>query len=163
MEIIILQEIWKSSHINLTPAQWALRWVWNHKEVSVVVNGMNSMDQIDSNIFCAVNSEIGSMSRDEQVIIDAVKAKYNERVSVRCSGCGYCMPCQQGVNIPKIFDFFNEASVYGSRENANLRYYGWLSKNEQATQCTKCGICKKMCPQKIDIPNSLLQAHDVLK
>ncbi|MDR1774177.1 MAG: aldo/keto reductase [Clostridioides sp.] len=136
--------------ITRTPQEWALRWIWNRKEVSCVLSGMNALEQIDENIKIASMSQSESFSDEEIKTVEKARDIYLQKVKVGCTGCGYCMPCPRGVVIPDIFSIYNDYFMFG--ENT---MYSRLDSKEKASNCIKCGLCEKQCPQHIEIRKEL--------
>ncbi len=144
------QAVLKQAEIKRTPADWALSWVWNHPEVSVVLSGMNTMDQVKENLKTASEMKADSLTEKESDIIDQVKAIFKERIKVNCTACGYCMPCPRGVNIPGCFSAFNNYHMFDDKEG-----YTRLSPEQRALNCVECGKCETHCPQAISIRKEL--------
>jgi len=157
-----VRAIYDRSGISRTPAEWALKWVWNHPEVTVVLSGMNDEHHIAENIRIAETSFPGSMTGSELSTMNRVKASYKKLVRVNCTGCGYCMPCPFGVNIPQCFYFYNRYHMGGSRLVTRgfyiLQVVGFEGKPANASLCRNCGKCMEACPQGIDIPKELKNA-----
>ncbi|MFT8314116.1 MAG: aldo/keto reductase [Clostridium sp.] len=143
--------------VKRSPAEWALRWVWNHPEVSVVLSGMNVMDNINENIRVANEAKANSLTEKELAIIDKVKNAFEERIKVNCTACEYCMPCPSGVNIPKNFTIYNEYSLFVNPETEKelKTRYSSLKPEERASKCVACGKCESHCPQAIKIRQEL--------
>jgi predicted aldo/keto reductase-like oxidoreductase len=154
-----VKRIWEQADKQRTPAEWALRWVWNHPEVSVVLSGMNEEEHIKENIKIANEAYPGTLSEDELQLIDRVKKKYKALMKVGCTGCHYCMPCPSGVDIPTCFEIYNSAHMFGNSRSAKLMYLMFLSgiANEPsgASLCQKCGGCEEACPQNLKIHENL--------
>ena len=131
-----------------TPAQWAFRWLWDQKEVTVVLSGMNTEEMIEENLKTASETQIGEMGEAEQALLKEVVAAFREKIKVGCTGCGYCMPCPKGVDIPGTFNAYNRR--YQDGWFHALREYFMcttLRKNvAAASQCIGCGKCKDACP-----------------
>ncbi len=141
-----------------SPAEWALRWVWNHKEVAVVLSGMNTESQLAENIGTAQSAHAGSLSFEELRVYDEVKKIMAEKTKISCTACGYCMPCPHGVNIPGCFSAYNDKYLL-SGKRLRWKYIqtlgGFSSKPAFASQCVECGKCEVHCPQKIEIRKEL--------
>jgi predicted aldo/keto reductase-like oxidoreductase len=152
-----VQTIWDEASYNRSPAEWALRWVWNHPEVSVVLSGMNEEDHIEENIRVAGEALPQSLSQDELELIKRVKKEYNALTKIGCTGCNYCMPCPNGVNIPSCFDFYNSAYLFDNKLRYNMLYFTFLAKSEMASMCEDCGECEEKCPQGLPIRQHLEQ------
>ncbi len=155
-----IKKIWSDADIEGTPAEWALRWVWNHPEVSVVLSGMNEEEQIAENIRIAETAQPNSLAGEELRCIDEVRTALRERIKVGCTGCGYCMPCPAGVNIPVCFSYYNDKSVYGGDSMIARHYMGMLGgmdggRPSYASLCKDCGKCERHCPQHLPIRKHL--------
>jgi len=141
-----------------TPAEWALRWIWNHKEVNVVLSGMNSKEQLEENIRIAGKAKPDSLSDEELKIFEDVKNIIAEKTKIPCTACGYCMPCPHGVNIPGCFSSYNDKYLLDDKSYKwkYIQTLGGLSaKPAFASQCRECGKCEIHCPQKIEIRKQL--------
>jgi len=157
----VVKYIWEEALIKRSPAEWALRWVWDHPEVTVVLSGMNEGEHIHENLKIAGEAYPNSLTEDELQLIKKVGQKYRELMKIGCTGCRYCMPCPSGVNIPLCFELYN--NLYMSSNTGNVKFLyaehlsGTLSVGETryASQCTQCGQCLEKCPQHIDIPAML--------
>ncbi len=157
-----IKSIWDSYEEKRTPAEWALRWVLNHREVSVVLSGMNNIEQVKENIKTVSNAKANSLSEEELKLIDKVTDVYNEKIKVGCTGCEYCLPCEQGVSIPDIFQIYNDLYAFGTEENSKKAYSSFIEKGIDASRCIECGRCEAACPQNIEIIKYLKEAHRVL-
>jgi predicted aldo/keto reductase-like oxidoreductase len=151
-------DIFKSYDPHRSPAQWALRWVWNHHEVNLLLSGMSTEEQLDENIRMAGEMRAGSLSEKELEVFNQVKTLLMEKTKIPCTTCGYCMPCPFGVDIPSCFSAYNDKYLL-SNKNVRLRYMQNLGAMSQrpanASVCTECGKCLPLCPQQIDIPGQL--------
>ncbi len=152
-------EIWARADVQRTPAEWALRWVCNHPEVSVVLSGMSTMEQLEQNIQTVEDALPGSLTDEELALIDEVRDIYLSRMQVNCTACGYCIPCPSDVAIPRVFSLHNEASMYETVEGAARSYQAMLDKETGAPSCIACGQCEAACPQDIPIIDALQKAH----
>jgi uncharacterized protein len=156
-----VQAIWDSARVKRTPAEWGLRWVWNHPEVSVVLSGMSTMSQVKENIKVADDGTPRSLSRKELSIIHQVKEAYTKMFKIDCTGCAYCMPCENGVNIPANLSMYNDMFVFKD-EMSTLGYNLILSPEQRASNCIECGKCEEQCPQHIKIMDELKTVHQTL-
>lgn len=148
-----------------TPAQWAFHWLWDQPQVTCVLSGMNSMQMVTENIASADEAGIGTFTKADHHLIDILRQKINQNLKVRCTGCGYCMPCPHGVDIPTAFRCYNQTATQ-KKFSAILEYaqITSLKKDSSAmTQCTKCGACEKHCPQHIEIRKELQNAKKALQ
>jgi len=157
---IAVRELWDGAKAKKTPAEWALRWVWNHPEVTTVLSGMNEFEQVRENLEIAENALPNSMSEEDIGLVNLVKLKYMELVKVQCTSCNYCMPCPAGVNIPMNFTIFNEASMYDEYKEQSNIYNNVLPFKQRAASCISCGKCEKSCPQHIQIRKHLKEIHN---
>jgi len=155
-------KLWASAQRKRTPAEWALQWVWNHPEVSLVLSGMTAMEHVVENVAIANRSGPGTLTKDDLSLIDRVREAYRKLSPVPCTNCGYCMPCPQGVQIPHIFELYNDAIIYNDRYNPRFTYLMQLQDGQRADQCAECKECMVICPQHIDIPKWLQKAHALL-
>ncbi|MGB3906749.1 MAG: aldo/keto reductase [Anaerolineae bacterium] len=156
----VVQEMWDSAPHKRSPADWALQWVWNHQEVSVVLSGMSTMEQVEQNIVSASESGPGTLTEEELGLVARVRDRYRELCRIPCTDCRYCLPCPSGVNIPRIFEVYNDAMIYGDDQQAQVSYL-WLDEDERGDMCTECGECLEKCPQQIEIPDWLAKAHEL--
>jgi len=157
-----VQRLWDSAPVKRTPAEWALLWVWNHPEVSVTLSGMSTMEQVQQNVACADASGPNVLTEEELALIDRVRETYQELCPIPCTQCRYCMPCPNGVNIPRNFQIFNEGAMYNRVEDARRSYERWLSEEERASACVQCRQCEELCPQQIPISEWMPNVHRVL-
>ena len=157
--------IWDTAPQKRTPAEWGLLWVWNHPGVSVALSGMGTIEQVKENIATADSSKPNNLTTAELSLIERVREAYNRLSPVPCTGCGYCMPCPNGVEIPRILQMYTEAIMYDDPQTAQSRYQNpdILKEEQRADQCVECNECLEACPQKIPIPEWLKKAHELLQ
>jgi len=156
-----VQEIWDSVPVRRTPADFALQWLWNQPEISVVLSGMSTMEQVVENVESAGRSGVGTMSPEELAVIDRVREQYQALCAIPCTHCEYCLPCPSGVAIPDIFEIYNDMLKYGDNGRAKM-FYSWMEEEKRAQACIECGECLEKCPQGIEIPEWLKKVHEVL-
>lgn len=154
-------ELFRRADPGRTPAEWGLRWVWNHPEVLTVLSGMNSMAMIEENIRTASVAEAGALSEAELALYGRVRDILRERTEVPCTGCGYCMPCPFGVDIPLCFSGLNDRAVIGGLK-AQFNHVIRVGSGE-ASKCTGCGRCEEHCPQGIAIREKLARVRKTLE
>jgi predicted aldo/keto reductase-like oxidoreductase len=154
-------KMWAEAPVQRTPAEWALRWVWNHPEVTTVLSGMGSMQQVIENVATAEHSQAHNLTAEEVALVGRVKDAYFSD-AVACTGCRYCMPCPNGVEIPRTFNLYNDAVIYGDAARPR-RDYGRMPAEQRADNCTKCEQCVEKCPQQLAIPELLEKADIFLK
>ena len=159
-----VQSLFDSVDSNRSAVDWALSWVLNQKEITCVLSGMGSLDQIKENMAIASRVEIGSLSEEEMDVLKQAQDIFDSMMIINCTGCGYCLPCPKGVNIPDCFKIYNEKYLFNKKgigpiSNAMINYYmvvgGIANKQTSAGLCNHCGRCKRLCPQSLDIPNEL--------
>jgi hypothetical protein len=157
-------EIWAEAPMQRTPQEWALRWVWNHPEVSVVLSGMSKMEHVIQNVAFAEHSEPLNLTVGELTMIGKVRDTYRSLGPVSCTACRYCMPCPNGVEIPRVLEFYNEAILFNDSDRRRRMYtdHHMLTDDQLADKCIKCEICLEKCPQKLPIPELLEKAHAYL-
>ena len=159
------KKIFEEYKIKRTPAQWAFRWLWNQPEVTVVLSGMNSDEMVRDNIQTASTVEVGELGEDEEQMLKQVVAAINAKMKVGCTGCGYCMPCPKGVDIPGTFAAYNRRYAEGKFWSfVDYVMCTTLRKNSTAaSNCVGCGKCEKHCPQHIEIRKNLKDAQKELE
>ena len=156
-----VSKIWDEAPTKRTAAEWALRWIWNHPEATVVLSGMNEERHIEENLKVAEWAYPNSLTETELQLVKRVENKYRELMKVGCTGCRYCMPCPEGVNIPFCFEEYNNLYLSDNPEGTKFMYAARLSGSvsigepEFASQCVQCGECLEKCPQHLEIPTIL--------
>lgn len=157
----VISEIWDKADTKRTPVEWALRWVWDHPEVTVVLSGMSELSQVKENIHIAEHAFAGSLTAKELQLVNEVATKYMELMKIHCTDCRYCMPCPCNVDIPACFETYNNLHMFGGEERLMVMYAAKLggilrgSTQAFASQCSKCGHCVELCPQQLPIPDLL--------
>lgn len=146
-------------------AEWALRWLWDQPEVTCVLSGMNSMEMVDEN--CRIASEVQAHEFDEadRKMIAGIKAAIEKTMKVGCTGCGYCMPCPKGINIPATFRCYNQMYTEG-KAGARFEFAqveGLRKDAAMADVCVQCGKCEQHCPQHLEIRKLLKEADKALR
>lgn len=155
-----VKDLLKNREYKHTLADLSLKWLWNQKEVSVLLSGMSNMNQVVENIKSADEAKINSLSSDEERLIEEIKDIYTSRgKNIPCTGCGYCMPCPQDINIPQVLNFYNEGVMYDFFDDSR-RTYNLFGK--PASKCVKCKECEEKCPQSIPISDWMDKIDDTL-
>lgn len=149
--------VFAKAKVKRSPAEWAFRWLWDQKEVSVILSGMSTMAMVEENIEIAKNVEVGALGEEDFQLYEAVKKAINEKTKVPCTACSYCMPCPFGVDIPGAFRCYNVSYTDGYFKGLMEYMLCTTLRNKQslASLCTECGRCEKHCPQSIPIINDL--------
>jgi len=150
-----IDELWENLTPNRNVVDWALRWVWNHPEVNVVLSGMSTQEQVDDNIRIASDAEANSLSPTELAVFDKAREIIREKTKVNCTACGYCMPCPHGVDIPACFAAYNDKYLNHKGFISKFSYIqntGAMTRHPAyASMCKSCKLCESHCPQSIKI------------
>ena len=154
-------ELWQGAGVNRTPADWALQWVWNHPEVSILLSGMSTMQHVKENLASADHSAVGLLTKKDLVHFDKIREEYRRLVPISCTDCRYCLPCPNSVEIADIFEYYNDAIMYDNLRSPRYLYDN-LGKEKQACNCVECLECEEKCPQGIPIVEQLKKAHTLL-
>lgn len=157
-----IKAIWNKSKVKRTPSDWALKWVLNHEEVSLLLSGMSELEQVKENLKTVSESLPNSLTDDEFKLINEVIKVYEDRIKVGCTNCQYCLPCPQNVEIPSIFELYNNVYVFEAANSSKNSYKNLINKSIDATQCIECGQCENKCPQNLPIRKLLKDAHAIL-
>ncbi len=143
-----------------SPAEWAFRWLYTQPEVTCVLSGMNSCEMVTENLRIADETKAGDFTEEDFALIEKVKKEIQKTVKVGCTGCGYCMPCPMGVDIPEAFRCYN--NYYAEGKGAAKREYMqctlFRKDHSNASGCIGCGKCETHCPQQIPIRKELKEA-----
>ena len=157
-----VEAVWAKSEYDWTPAAWALQWLWDQPEVSVVLSGMSAMEQVKENIETASTSSTGKLRVKDLALIEEVRQAYDALAPIPCTKCEYCLPCPNGVAIPRIFEIYNEGVMYDEFAGARWTYHNQVKPEARADNCIECGECEAACPQSIQIIDWLAKAHEKL-
>ncbi len=159
------KQIFNAYKISRTPAQWAFRWLWNQKEITCVLSGMNSLEMVKDNVATASDVRVGEMGEAEETMLQQVVKAINGKMKVGCTGCGYCVPCPMHVDIPGTFAAYNR--VYTEGKISGLKEYFMCTAvratSTAASNCIGCGKCEKHCPQQLPIRQALKEAQKELE
>jgi predicted aldo/keto reductase-like oxidoreductase len=165
-----IQRLWDRATNQRSAPEWALQWLWSQPEVSVVLSGMSTMQQVQDNVASAARSRDGLLTPEELALIGQIREKYNELCPIPCTGCRYCMPCPNGVDIPRNFGIFNQGRMYDKVDPARADYawmaearrLGITAEDARARSCVQCRECEPKCPQQIPISEWMMHVHAVL-
>jgi predicted aldo/keto reductase-like oxidoreductase len=155
------RRIWQTAPKKRKPAEWALHWLWNQPEVSVVLSGMSKMIQVEQNLKTASASRVGLLSAEELGVVDQVRETYRKLCLISCTSCQYCQPCPNDLNIPMMFELYNSGHMYGVLKEVRGAYHQWIPREKRADQCVKCQECESKCPQHLPICDLLEQVDRV--
>ncbi|HET91396.1 MAG TPA: aldo/keto reductase [Chloroflexi bacterium] len=156
-----IQALWDTAAQERSPVAWALHWLWQQPEVSVVLSGMSTFEQVEQNVVVAASAMVGGLKPEELALVDRVRDAYQELCPIPCTQCGYCMPCPNEVDIPRNFEAYNQGRMYEKPDLAR-RSYEWISEENRASACVQCGECEEKCPQRIPISEWMGRVHEVL-
>jgi predicted aldo/keto reductase-like oxidoreductase len=168
------RQVMESAPVRRSPVDWALQFLWNSPEVSTVLSGMSNFQQVIENCDSADRSGVNTLSPQEEQVIGRLAEIYREKLLVPCTGCAYCLPCPEGVNIPQNFAILNNLSLesnlrrrllvrWSYRKLAGPGQVNLESSSGKASLCTNCGHCLPLCPQEINIPLELEKVMAVLE
>jgi predicted aldo/keto reductase-like oxidoreductase len=143
----------------------ALRFVLANPNVTLALSGMSTIEQVQES--CRIAADEAALSPADVTLIDEHLAKLKAMADLYCTGCRYCLPCPASVEIPRVFDFYNRARVYGLWDWAAKAYSrmgksDWDKGKLPASACTDCGACESKCPQKLPIRKQLKEANEAL-
>lgn len=157
-----LKEIWDKHGVEISPAQLALKFLYNLPEVNLVLSGMSTMEQVIENIDTSSTSNIGDLNDKEEALIKDIKEYIEKKTKVNCTACKYCIDCPQQIPIYDIFEITNIAHMYDDWGYCKKKY-GQISEDKRANNCIECGKCEEQCPQHIDIIDALKKCHEELR
>ncbi len=150
-----VQTLYDAFPVRRSPVEWAFRWLCNHPEVAVVLSGCNEAEQIEENLRIFDTVEAGVMDDAELKLMEDVRRAYLDRTKIGCTGCKYCMPCPNGVNIPGIFSVWNNVSLYCTDPANDWGLKRIKENGNGADQCVGCKRCEEACPQHLPIIEQL--------
>ncbi|HEX2995377.1 MAG TPA: aldo/keto reductase [Anaerolineales bacterium] len=162
LDLPATRPLWASASQQRKPADWALQWLWNQPEVSVVLSGMSTLEQVEENIHSASLSGTGTLNPADIELIAKVRNIVNSLGPIPCTHCEYCLPCPNGVDIPRNFDVYNQVAMYDALEDRRFEYKRWIPDDQKAAACIQCDECFSKCPQQIPISTWLPVVEDVL-
>jgi predicted aldo/keto reductase-like oxidoreductase len=156
--------LWDAAPVRRSQADWALQWVWNDPDVSLVLSGMSAMSHVEENLASAERSGAGSLTPEELLVVDRVRDAYRALAPIPCTDCRYCQPCPHGVAITRVFTLYNDGMTYGDLARLGRMYTNamFVSPDNRADRCVACGACEAACPQQIRIVDWLRKAHAAL-
>ncbi len=156
------QSIWNSAPIKRKPADWALQWLWDQPEVSVVLSGMSTLEQVKENLVSADQSKPHQLSNEELELFGEVREALKNLRPIPCTDCKYCLPCPNEVNIPLNFETYNLVAMYNDIEHPRFEYENWIAPEQKASACIQCDECLSKCPQHIEISSWMPVIDEVL-
>jgi predicted aldo/keto reductase-like oxidoreductase len=150
-------ELWAAAPQRRSPAEWGLRWVWNHAEIATAVSDMSTLEQLKANIALAESAEADSLSVADEVLISRVRDAYRKLKPIPCTTCRGCMPCPRGIDVPRLFELYNDAVIYGDMETARAIY---RREGHSIDSCDQCQLCLDACARQIPILDWLKKLSD---
>lgn len=159
-----VKALYDSYPVKRTPAEWAFRNELDYPEVSTILSGMTTMEQLKENIeiFSKPDAVPNCLNAEEKRILTEARKAYESLTAVRCTGCEYCMPCPQNVDIPGVFDKYNAGTMFEDFAQPRRSYMFTMRGGASADHCVECGVCEGKCPQGLPIIEKLKDAHKVL-
>ena len=138
-------------------ASWAMRYAASLSNVMTVLSGMSNLEQVKDNI--ETMNSFTALGDKEYEIINAAKDIYMAKTTIPCTGCRYCMDCPSGVDIPEVFQIYNEFLI--GRFAPGFRDAYKALGDKRAMSCIACKKCMEHCPQKIDIAGRMSEIRDI--
>ena len=156
-----VQELWNNAPVKRTPAEWGFKWLANMPEVTLILSGMSSREQLQQNIATVSAADLNVLSDEERELIDKVSDEYNRLIKYSCTGCEYCLPCPQKLKIPDLIDTLNEWNIYGQNPATKMEYIEWVPEGRHASDCISCKACEKKCPQGLPIAQIMKETSEI--
>ena len=153
-----VQSLYDAFPVKRSPVEWAFRWLCSQPEVATVLSGITNMEQCEDNLRIFNDLEVGCMTEEDEALIANVREAYKSRTKVGCTGCRYCVPCPNEVDITKVFRIWNDLFLYDSKLKGNGGYKRMIDEGHDASKCVECGACEGACPQSLGIIELLKQA-----
>ena len=155
-----VQKLWDDFGTDRTPAQWAFKWLANMPEVTLMLSGMSAKAQLEENIRTLSADDIAELTDAEKELIDKASDEYNRLIKYSCTGCQYCMPCPQKLEIPKLITYLNDWNAYEQNPSTKFEYTTWIPDGRHASDCIGCKACEEKCPQKLPIAQAMKEAEE---
>ena len=156
-----VQELWDNAPVKRTPAEWGFKWLASMPEVTLILSGMSSGEQLQQNIATVSAADLNVLSDEERELIDKVSDEYNRLIKYSCTGCEYCLPCPQKLKIPDLIDTLNEWNIYGQNPATKMEYVEWIPEGRHASDCISCKACEKKCPQGLPIAQIMKETSEI--
>jgi predicted aldo/keto reductase-like oxidoreductase len=154
-----IQALWDKAPVKRTPADRAFRWVADFPEVTTILSGMSTIEQVRENVVILDKAEANSLTAEEQAIISEAAAKYNELIVYGCTACRYCMPCPADLDIPGLISWRNDATMYDAAEKTAGALNSFIFP--KPTACTACKKCEEACPQHLAVSDIMKEMVDL--
>lgn len=147
----VVQELWDGAPARHTAAEWAFKWVASHPEVSTILSGMSTMEQLNQNLELFSREDLPALTDEENALIAQAADLYRTLIKYPCTECKYCQPCPNGVLIPRLIRYYNDWCAYEHNPKLKEEYLVWQDESEHASNCIKCGACEEHCPQHLPV------------
>ncbi|MDR0380595.1 MAG: aldo/keto reductase [Oscillospiraceae bacterium] len=160
-----VRAMWESHPVQKSPVAWALDWLWDMPEVSLLLSGMSDMRQTRENVAYAKAARVGMLTPEDAALMARVQTVFKAVESIPCTGCAYCMPCPSGVDIPGNFDAYNVGVMFEDTALARTEYDripAFGGPSAQAASCTGCAACESKCPQGIGISRWMSEIREMM-
>ncbi|MBI9043961.1 MAG: aldo/keto reductase [Anaerolineaceae bacterium] len=155
-------EIFDTTQEKRKPVDWALQWLWSKPEVTVILSGMSTMQQLEENIALAEKSKIGLLNTEELALFDKVRSKLDELSPIQCTKCEYCLPCPQDIEIPRLLGLFNSMVMHDYVAGTRFTYKMMVKDEQKADNCIACLECEGKCPQHLPISEWMNVIHETV-
>jgi len=157
-----IKKLWQQFPTKRSYADGALQWLWNKKNVPILLSGMTTMQHVKENLVSADNAKVDSFTKAELDTFTKIRKAYQKRSPFLCTSCKYCLPCPHGVDIPSILGFYMMYIMYDDLKRSKWFYNAFINEKNRADKCVECGECESKCPQQIEIIKWLKESHKVL-
>ncbi len=156
-----VEKLFSEAAVKRSPAQWAFKWLAAMPEVSLMLSGMSDRKQLEANVEIMSMKDLCLLTEEETAMIDKVSDEYNKLVKYSCTGCQYCMPCPQKLEIPKLIGHYNDWFIYNKNPSTAMEYRTWIPDGRHASDCIGCGACEEKCPQSLPIREALKKTAEL--
>ena len=153
-----VQAVFDEFPVKRSPVEWGFRWLCDFPQIATVLSGVTNLEQTENNLEIFDRCTVGAMTDEEKALMDRVREAYLSRTKVGCTGCRYCMPCPNDVEIPRIFSIWNNRFQFNEPMKGNWDYKRRIDEGHDASKCVECGACEAVCPQQLNIIELLKQA-----
>jgi uncharacterized protein len=164
-----IRELFRQNSVD--PVDFAFRWIWDQHGVASTLSGMSSLEMLKKNIALAENYQPGVVVDHE--FLKRVQDEFMAYHKIPCTKCAYCMPCPHDVDIPRMFELYNQSLIKsaGDRHNrfqfirehffnmSKTHYNYHTPVSHRASSCVRCGACEEKCPQHIKISEHMPEIH----
>ncbi len=155
-----MKDVFKTVNKTKSDVSWGFDFLYDHPEISVVLSGMSTMEQVEQNLAIAVNAKANSLNDEEKQSYLKVKKIFDDLKTIPCTNCKYCLPCPHGVQIPNNFFISNDLKIFGMEE-VRQKEYEALGEKGKASNCVGCRVCENKCPQHIVISEELSRVKTI--